>query len=265
MTHSAKVALIVISVIVVLIGTGCMVFFLGAPKHDNVIMIGHRGYSSKNPDNTDVSFIRAAEHGSKGVETDVRITKDGIFVLSHDSEAKFADGTTLKIADATYAELTAKPLLNKKSDDTVYLCTLQRYLEICKEYNMICFIELKGGYTDQQVEDVYKFFDKYYNVEKCIMQSFEFNNLIKAKEMCARVFPGRNVRFMLTWGKDRGDYHKCIEYGFDIDAEFGSLTQKMVEEFHENGLQVACWTCNEAISLHWAYWHKVDYVESDVF
>ena len=77
MSHSAKIAIIVIAVVVTLIGCGCMVFFLGAPKHDSVIMIGHRGYSSKNPDNTDVSFIRAAEHGSKGVETDVRITKDG--------------------------------------------------------------------------------------------------------------------------------------------------------------------------------------------
>ena len=110
MSHSAKIAIIVIAAIIALLGTGCAVFFLGAPKHDNIIMIGHRGYSSKYPDNTDLSFIQAAKHGSRGVETDVRITKDGVFVLSHDSEAEFEDGSKLAIADATYEELTAKYL-----------------------------------------------------------------------------------------------------------------------------------------------------------
>ncbi len=265
MSSKAKIVIIVIAAVIALLGSGCLVFFFAAPGHENVIMIGHRGYSSKNPDNTDVSFIRAAEHGSKGVETDVRITKDGVFVLSHDSDVKFEDGSSLKVADSTYEQLIAKPLKNKKSKDTVYLCTLKRYLEICKQYDMICFIELKGEYSDAQVEEVYKYFDTYYNVEKCIMQSFEFENLTKAKEMCARVFPGRKIRFMLTWGATKGDYHKCIENGFDIDSDFASLTPKMVKEFHENGLQVACWTCNEPLSLHWAYWHKVDYIESDVY
>ena len=257
--------LIVICSVIALLGCGCAVFFLAAPKHDDVIMIGHRGYSSKNPDNTAISFENAAKHGSKGVETDGRITKDGVFVLSHDSEAEYDDGSTLKISESTYEELTQKYLKNTKSNEKVKLCSLKEYLEICQKYNLICFIELKGDYTDAQIEEVYQYFDTYYNVEKCIMQSFEFDNLIKAKEMCARIFPGRDVRFMLTWGRDRGDYSKCFEYGFDIDAEVSALSSKMVKEFHEHNLQVATWTCNGPLSLHYAYWYKVDYIESDVY
>ena len=265
MSQSAKIAIIVISVIVVLIGTGCAVFFLGAPKHDDVIMIGHRGYSSEYPDNTDLSFTQAANHGSRGVETDVRITKDGKFVLSHDSEAVFEDGTKLAVADATLEELTAKYLKNDKTSDKVKICTLQRYLEICKEHGMVCFIELKGTFPDEKIEEAYRLFDEVYDVEKCIMQSFEFENLVNAQAMCKRVFPTKNVRFMLTWGSDREDYHRCFDYGFDIDTQFGALTPTMVKEFHERGLQVAAWTCNDPFSLHWCYWHKIDYIESDVY
>ena len=105
-------------------------------------MIGHRGYSSKHPDNTEASFLGAVANGSGGIETDVRITKDGVFVVNHNDEAKFIDGTELLVADSTYEQLTEKPLLNKKSEEIVYLCTFKRYLEICRDANMVCFIEL---------------------------------------------------------------------------------------------------------------------------
>ena len=53
--------------------------------------IAHRGYSGKYLQNTEESFIKAVEHGSGGIETDVRITKDGVFVVA------FIDGEfTLK-------------------------------------------------------------------------------------------------------------------------------------------------------------------------
>ena len=265
MRKSVMITLIVVGCIIVLLGCGCAVFFGGAPKHDDIIMIGHRGYSSKYPDNTEVSFIQAAKHGSRGVETDVRITKDGKFILSHDGDATFEDGTTLVIADSTYDELTAKYLQNKKSGDKVKLCSLQRYLEICKEYGLVCFIELKGAFPDDKIEEAYRMFDEVYDVEKCIMQSFVFENLINAQAMCKRVFPTKHVRFMLTWGTDGEDYSRCFDYGFDIDVDFRTLNATMVREFHERDLQVAAWTCNEPISLHWCYWHKIDYIESDVY
>ena len=42
-------------------------------------MIAHRGYSSKYPDNTEPAFLGAVKNGSGGIETDIRITKDGVF------------------------------------------------------------------------------------------------------------------------------------------------------------------------------------------
>ena len=141
-------------------------------------LIGHRGYSSKYPDNTEIAFIKAAENGSGGAETDVRITKDGIFVTNHNDEVTFFDGTEMLVAEHTFEELTQKPLENDESDDVVYLCTFERYLEIMRDNNMICFIELKGPYTDEQVRAVFEMCEKVYDLKKCIMQSFEFDNLI---------------------------------------------------------------------------------------
>ena len=233
--------------------------FLNKELHKDVCMIAHRGYSSKHPDNTEAAFLAAVEHGSGGIETDVRITKDGVFVVNHNDEAKFIDGSELIVADSTFEELTQMPLLNKKSDEIVYLCTFQRYLEICRDANMICFIELKGGFTDDQINELFTMAGEIYDLSRCSLQSFEFENLVKTHE----AFP--ELQIMLTYGKNCGDYHKCLEHGFDIDAEYKVATPKMVKEFHEKGLKVGLWTANDILSLNYCRALGVDYIESDVF
>ena len=233
--------------------------YINKELHKDVCMIAHRGFSSKHPDNTEASFIAAVENGSGGIETDVRVTKDGIFVVNHNDEAKFIDGTELIVADSTYEELTQKPLMNKKSNEVVYVCTFKRYLEICRDANMICFIELKGEFTDEQINELFTMAGEVYDLSKCQLQSFEFENLVKAHQ----AFP--DLQIMLTYGKNCGDYHKCIEYGFDIDAEYKVATPKMVKEFHEKGLKVGLWTANDIVSLNYCRALGVDYIESDVY
>ena len=227
--------------------------------HKDICMIGHRGFSSKHPDNTEASFLAAVANGSGGIETDVRITKDGVFVVNHNDEAKFIDGSELIVADSTYEELTQMPLLNKKSDEIVYLCTFKRYLEICRDANMICFIELKGEFTDEQINELFTMAGEIYDLSKCSLQSFEFENLVKTHE----AFP--ELQIMLTWAKDCGDYHKCLDYGFDIDADYKSVTPKLVKEFHDKGLKVGLWTANDILALNYCRALGVDYIESDVF
>lgn len=222
-------------------------------------MIAHRGYSSKYPDNTEIAFIKAAENGSGGAETDVRITKDGILVTNHNDEVTFEDGTEILVSEATYEELTAKPMKNTKSDDIVYLCTFRRYLEIMKENNMICFVELKGEFSDEKVREVFETVEEVYDLSKCIMQSFDFNNLIKAREM----FP--DLPLMLTYGSDETDYKRCFDYGFSLDSYYGIITEEMIKEFHNRNLEVALWTVNDKEALDYCLSLGIDYIESDVF
>lgn len=235
----------------------CGVFGNSGAKE--VCMIAHRGYSGIYPENTELAFIEAAKHGSGGAETDIRRTSDGVYVTSHNSSVVLKDGIELEIAEHTYAELTAQPLKNKKTLDKVYLCTLERYLEIMKQYDMVCFIELKGEFSDEQVKEIFDLCALKYDLSRCIMQSFRFENLLKAREL----FP--DLPLMLTYGEGDAGYECCFDYGFSIDAEYTVITEEMVNEFHERGLEVAVWTANELLSLSYARSLGVDYIESDVF
>lgn len=225
-----------------------------------VCMIGHRGYSGRYHENTELAFTEAVKHGSGGCETDVRITKDGVYVLSHNSTVVLKDGTELSVADSTYDELTAQPLKPKKGlFKENYLCTYERYLEIMKENDMVCFIELKGEFTDAQIKEIFDIADEIYDLQKCILQSFSFENLVKARQICP------DLPMMLTYGTDDTGYERCFDYGFSIDADYNAITEEMVEEFHSRGLEVGLWTANNFFALSYCKSLGVDYIESDKF
>ena len=238
---------------------GAALHLVNKAAHRNVCMIAHRGHSAGEPGNTEAAFLSAVENGSGGIETDVRGTADGVFVVNHNDEATFEDGTQLIVADATYAQLTEKPLKNNKSDKTVYLCTFRRYLEICRDANMVCFIELKGSFTDEQIRDLFTMAGEVYDLKMCQLQSFEFANLIKAHEE----FPA--LKIMYTYGKNCPDYRRCFEYGCDIDADYKAATRTMVKEFHDRGLKVGLWTANDLLSLNYCRSLGVDFIESDIY
>ena len=228
-------------------------------KELGITMIAHRGHSGIYPMNTELSFKKAAENSSQGAETDIRMTKDGIFVCSHDAEAVMKDGTELIVSESTFEELTAQPLRNLKTDDDVYLCTFRRYLEIMKENGMICFVELKGAFTDEQIVEVFETVKEVYDLKKCLMQSFDFDNLIKIHGL----FPELEV--MLTYGSREKNFERCFDYGFSIDVDINVATPEMVKEFHDRNLEVAVWTCNTQETFERGKTLGADYIESDYF
>ena len=225
----------------------------------SICYIAHRGYSGKYLENSEEAFAKAVEHGSGGIETDVRVTKDGVLVVCHNSEAVFEDGSTMEVSEHTYAELTEKPLRNRFTDTKLYLCTFRRYLEICRDGNMICFIEFKGEFTDEMIDAAFTMAGEVYDLSMCELQSFNFDNLIRAH----KAFP--ELKIMLTCGKHDDDVDRCIEYGFDIDMDLRGIEKRTVEMFHEHGLKVGLWTANTPEALAFCRSLAVDFIESDVF
>ncbi|TAK25806.1 MAG: hypothetical protein EPO26_02195 [Chloroflexota bacterium] len=57
-------------------------------------MLAHRGASAYAPENTVAAFDRALALRTDGIETDIRVTRDGVLVLMHDATVdRVTDGT----------------------------------------------------------------------------------------------------------------------------------------------------------------------------
>jgi glycerophosphoryl diester phosphodiesterase len=124
---------------------------------------------------------------------------------------------------------------------------------------MICFIELKGPYTAEQVKGVFDLAASVYDLKKCILQSFSFENLLEARSL----FP--ELPLMWTYGRSESHYERCFEHGFSIDVDQYVVTQQMLEDFHARGLEVGVWTVNEEERVAFFKAMGVDYIESDFY
>lgn len=97
-------------------------------------IIGHRGSAADRPENTLASFRRAIEAKADIAEVDVRTTKDGFLVCSHDADVVHAtDGKGL-VASLTLAEI--QKLDAGKKFDPMYagekMPTFAEVLGVCK-------------------------------------------------------------------------------------------------------------------------------------
>jgi glycerophosphoryl diester phosphodiesterase len=69
-----------------------------------MIIIGHRGARGLAPENTLAAIKKGLSYHVDEIEIDIRITYDGVPILSHDSSL-MADNTGMQISRHTYADL----------------------------------------------------------------------------------------------------------------------------------------------------------------
>jgi glycerophosphoryl diester phosphodiesterase len=72
-----------------------------------VLIVAHRGFSAKHPENGVGAFEAAIAAGADYIETDVRLTRDGIAVCWHDPDLTRLAGRSEAIADLAHAEVDA--------------------------------------------------------------------------------------------------------------------------------------------------------------
>ena len=68
-------------------------------------VIGHRGAAAYSPENTLESFREARRRGATWVETDIKLTADGVPIVMHDDSLKRTTGVDRLVAKTPRAEL----------------------------------------------------------------------------------------------------------------------------------------------------------------
>lgn len=101
-------------------------------------IISHRGAAGLELENTLASISAGRTSGVDGIEIDVRLSKDGVFVLSHDASLRRVGNTNLVISQTPAATLQAVTLKNGEQ-----LATLAQALTAAQD--MPLFIEAKGS------------------------------------------------------------------------------------------------------------------------
>ena len=76
-----------------------------------VLVIAHRGFSAGHPENSLEAFEAAITAGADAIETDVRLSRDGVPVCSHDADLKRLRGRADAISQVDAADLEREGIL----------------------------------------------------------------------------------------------------------------------------------------------------------
>ena len=109
------------------------------------LIVGHRGASAVAPENTMAAFREAIAVGADGIEFDVRLTRDGVPVVIHDSTLRRTGGLPHRIADLTWSELAKVDVGSwfSKSFANETIPSLKELFTLFQSNNSSLYLEMK--------------------------------------------------------------------------------------------------------------------------
>ena len=210
---------------------------------------GHRG-SYRGVENTEEAMMNGINHyGYTGLEIDVKTTSDGVCVCWHDDDLSRV-GHNVTIASTKWEDLKDLTLTQTRGGVTYTgkLLTVDRYLEICKEYNIFPIIELKwaSGINNNDMSwfnKLYALIQKHDMVDK----AYILTSMQKSLEFVRTNYPALKCQF-LCYEVTETRYEWCKTWGINPSVQTGGLSKYMARKCHDAGMEVACWTVNSEAS-----------------
>lgn len=224
-------------------------FVAVAAQCREVLLVGHRG-SSEGVENTLDAYRAGADRGYYGLETDIRVTKDGQFVCSHDANLK-EWGAPKVIVEKTPLRKLRQLILTQKRWNMTYtsgkITTLEEYLDLCIEKDVVPVIELKWttGINSNNLSNLPRLLDVVKG--KGLMKKAVFISFMREPLQYIREHEGDDIQlqFLCSPHTERPYFEWMKQYHIDLDICRG-FSRELVERYHEAGLKVNCWTIDDA-------------------
>lgn len=236
------------------------------PDYEGVLFIGHAGCYSGIM-NTETAFINAAiEKGYQAIECDVKQTKDGVFVVCHDDTFN-----GIAIAQTNYEDLKDVPYTTTRGgiSYTSTICTLERYLEICKEYDLYAVIELKysAGINNNDQSRMPALMAEIAKMDMTNQVIFLASQYKCLEWVRNNGYDDIQCQYLVNSADSETVYNRCVEWNFDVSFNIASTnTKEWIDRYHDAGLKVSSYTFNQyqdAATLQKWIDLGVDYVTCD--
>ena len=220
-------------------------------------LIAHQGYKDAAPENTVAAFELAGKNSAFwGIETDIRQTKDGVLICSHDEEADRMTTGTGRYMDLMYSEVSTFVVdvgSNIANYPNLKVATLSEYLDICKKYGKTAVLDIKYQ-SVKMVDDIVQMVKDKGMQDKVIFQASTVNYLkeIKSKYTDATM-----------WYLARDINESTVEVALDcacVGINADNITADNVALGKEFGLKTACWTATTVTQKKNYFSYGLDFV-----
>ncbi|WP_242305805.1 glycerophosphodiester phosphodiesterase family protein [Bacillus cereus group sp. BfR-BA-01451] len=231
---------------------------------NHVQYAAHRGLSEVAPENTLAAFNMAGEVGFTALECDVQVTSDGAFVIHHDDTVDRMTNGSGRIDEKTLSDIRTLNIDSGINIDRFYpylkIPTLEEYLDVCIKYNSLPIIEMKWTGNSDAVEPLLKVLKDKGVINRCLLMSFDYEKLSKARELHKTVFLGVLGGTITT---ENITYTKQLTNAcLNIDKR--NLKPEHVNLAHENGVKCGAWTINNRYEGNLFIQYGVDFLTTNI-
>lgn len=227
------------------------------------LILGHRGASALAPENTLAAFCRAMQDGADGIEFDVRLSRDQVPVVIHDSTLKRTGLIDAVVSNLTVAELedidVGSWFVNKRAQTSGHsyrgerLPSLSRVLELFHSSHGVLYIEMKCDPNEatKLAAGVVHLVREHQLVHRVVVESFDLSAIAAIKRLDAGVktaalFEPKVSRRISTIRRVKM-IQQALEHEADEIALHHTLARKsVVEKARSEGLEVVVWTVDSA-------------------
>lgn len=231
-------------------------------NRQNTRIVAHRGASGLELENTCAAFVAAGNRSYFGVETDVHVTADGQLIIIHDDDTVRVSGVSMKVEQTDYQTLRQLQLKEKSGAERtdLRLPSLAEYLAICKRYEKVCVLELKNPMPEDTVRQIVEVCAQQYDLERMIFISFDFQNMLYLRKYA----PDAQAQHLLGKEVTQAYIADLVANRLDLDIHYSFLTKELLDQLHNHGIQVNCWTVDDPACAEKLIGWGVDYLTSNI-
>lgn len=240
---------------------------------EHPVRLAHRGSRILWPENTWFAFDAAIQElHYRYIETDIRVTRDGVVVVFHDETLGRTTNGTGKVSEWDWDDLRhLDAAYHFSSDGTDFPLRgtgirISRLDETFDRYEEVCFnIDLKEPGSEWPVAEVVA---KSKRLESVLIGSFSDRRIARfrriSKGMVATSAGPREAMAMFAASRlGRTSRRKADAYQVPQNVKGAAVDRKLADAIHEAGAQLHVWTIDKPEQMHELFDLGVDGIVSD--
>lgn len=219
-------------------------FVVAEAQQQEIRVFSHRGGRMEFDENTMAAFQASYDAGYRGFEVDIRLTKDGEFVITHDSTLERTTNGTGIVEEKTAAEL--RELRTKQGGKLAFVPELLEWLKDKKGLYVEFEMKTKRVKELYPEETLHDYCDKLYAMvmaakpadAEYIFTSSDYRGLRYLQQK----YPGVDLLMITSKPLDESTIHLAKSLGINrIGAKMPGTTRDAVKKAHKEGLTVSLW------------------------
>lgn len=233
-------------------------------EDDPVFLTSHRGVTAVAPENTLPGYKQAVEDGYYSAECDIRLTKDNVWVLSHDDTTFLHFWGIKNISEYEYDKLAKKTYkngVNFYKYENLRIPTLDEYLDTFVGSDTRPQIEIKSESTEHLGEVLLALKERELDKDAIII-SFNYELLDEIRKS------DKNIElWYLSKVIDDDIISDCKLLGENskLAVKLSDISDEDITGAINSGVKLAAWTVNREDDLKRAYNLGIRYITTDVF